>query len=301
MILSVKKESTTKRQKMSSQQVMKSLFKADDGISSEDEDDFDDELSWYESDPEMDALSDLNSETDECDTESEDADDSVSHLVRGKDGCLWKTEPKNVRRTPCRNVITSTPGLKGKRLEEDTHLKSFELFFDDGLSMIVTWTNQKIEVVRKDFIIRSGYTYGINETEVRGLIGVLLFLGVTKSSKESTASVWSTDGTEKPICFAAMNKKRFIFLLYCLRFDDSTTRDQLRDIKKPAPIRSSYKRFYNLIMMLLRARDNNIQGFAYTWLHKGNQNEILKHPKINFDHPRLNIDVPRLTISFSDA
>ena len=33
-------------------------------------------------------------------------------------------------------------------------------------------------------------------------------------------------------------------------------------------------------MMLLRARDNNIQSFAYTWLHKGNQNEFLKHPKI---------------------
>ena len=33
-------------------------------------------------------------------------------------------------------------------------------------------------------------------------------------------------------------------------------------------------------MMLLRARDNNIQSFAYIWLHKGNQNEFLKHPKI---------------------
>ena len=33
--------------------------------------------------------------------------------------------------------------------------------------------------------------------------------------------------------------------------------------------------------MLLRARDNNIQSFAYTWLYKGNQNEFLKHPKIN--------------------
>ena len=35
-------------------------------------------------------------------------------------------------------------------------------------------------------------------------------------------------------------------------------------------------------MMLLRARDNNIQSFAYTWLHKGNQNEFLKHPKMKW-------------------
>ena len=38
--------------------------------------------------------------------------------------------------------------------------------------------------------------------------------------------------------------------------------------------------FYNLIVMLLRARDNDIQNFAYIWLHKGNQNQFLKHPKI---------------------
>ena len=28
-------------------------------------------------------------------------------------------------------------------------------------------------------------------------------------------------------------------------------------------------------MMLLHVRDNNIQSFAYIWLHKGNQNEFL--------------------------
>ena len=78
---------------MSSQQVMKTLFETEDGISSEDEDDFDDELSWYESEPEMDTLPDSNSETDEIRTESEDEDDSVSQEVRGKDGYLYRTEP----------------------------------------------------------------------------------------------------------------------------------------------------------------------------------------------------------------
>ena len=170
---------------MSSQQVMNSLFKTDDWISSEDEDDFEDELSWYESDAEMDALSDLNSETDGCDSESEDADDSVSHLVRGNDGYMWRTERKNAGRTPRMNIVTSTPGPKGKRLKEDMLLKSFELVSDDSmLSKFVIWTNQKIEMVRKAYTIRSGFTYGTNETEVRGPIGVLLFLGITKSSKK---------------------------------------------------------------------------------------------------------------------
>ena len=35
-------------------------------------------------------------------------------------------------------------------------------------------------------------------------------------------------------------------------------------------------------MMLLRARNNNIQSFAYIWLDKVNQNEFLKHPKIKW-------------------
>ena len=74
----------SKRQRMSSQQVMKVLFEIDDKVSSEDEDDFDDELSWYESEPEMNALSDFNSETDGSDTESEDEDCSVCQEVPGK-------------------------------------------------------------------------------------------------------------------------------------------------------------------------------------------------------------------------
>ena len=37
-----------------------------------------------------------------------------------------------------------------------------------------------------------------------------------------------------------------------------------------------------LIMMLLCARDSNIQSFAYIWLNKGNQNEFFTYPKIKW-------------------
>ena len=47
-------------------------------------------------------------------------------------------------------------------------------------------------------------------------------------------------------------------------------------------------------MMLLRARDNN-QSFAYTWLHKGNQNEFLKHPKIKWSDGGLEPPTSNLT------
>ena len=35
-------------------------------------------------------------------------------------------------------------------------------------------------------------------------------------------------------------------------------------------------------MMLLRARNNNIQSFESIWLNKGNQTKFLKHPKIKW-------------------
>ena len=50
-------------------------------------------------------------------------------------------------------------------------------------------------------------------------------------------------------------------------------------------------------MMLLRARDNNIQNFAYIWLHKKNQNEFLRHTKIKWldwglEPPTSGLSVP---------
>ena len=186
---------------------MENYFETDHGISSKDD------MSWYESEPEFDALSDTNSETDGNDTKSKDENVSVSQEIREKDGYLWKMEPKTAKRTPKRNIVTGAPGPKGKEREAYTPLESFELFFNDFMLLeIVTWTNQKIKNVRKAYTIKSRFTYDTNETEVRVLIEILLFLSVTKSCKESTVSTWATDGTGKSICIAAMTQKRFLFL-----------------------------------------------------------------------------------------
>jgi len=123
-------------------------------------------------------------------------------------------------------------------------LKSFKLFFDDAvITEIVTWTNQKIENVKTTYTSKPGFLYNTSVTEIRALIGILLFLGATKSSKESTASIWAKDGTGKPICIAAMSQKCFLFLVYSLRFDDSSTRAQQRADDKLARIRNIYDKF----------------------------------------------------------
>jgi len=111
------------------------------------------------------------------------------------------------------------------------------------ITEIVTWTNQKIENVKTSYKSNPGFPYNTCVTEIRALIGILLFLGATKSSKESNANIWAKDGTGKPICIAAMSQKRFLFLVYCLRFDDSTMRAQRRADYKLAPIRNIYDKF----------------------------------------------------------
>jgi len=137
-----------------------------------------------------------------------------------------------------RNIVKEKPGPKWNGYQADTLLKSFELFFDGGvITEIVTWTKQKIENVKTSYTSKAGFLCNTSVTEIRALIGILLFLGATKSSKESSASIWEKDGTGKPICTAAISKKRFLFLVYCLRFDDSTTRAQRRADDMLAPIR----------------------------------------------------------------
>ena len=88
----------SRRQKLSLLQVMEKLSETDHGSSSEDKDDIEDELRWYESETKLDALSYINSKTDGSDTEPEDV--SVSQEVCVKDGYLWKMELKTARRTP---------------------------------------------------------------------------------------------------------------------------------------------------------------------------------------------------------
>ena len=64
-------------------------------------------------------------------------------------------------------------------------MKSFELFFDDAMiTEIVTWTNQKIENVKTSYTSKPGFLYNTSVTEIRALIGILLFLGATRSSKK---------------------------------------------------------------------------------------------------------------------
>jgi len=155
-------------------------------------------------------LSDSYSEISGSESDSEEKQNVDSGEILGKGGYVWSQKPKAVRRTPIRNTVKEKPGPKGNGCQADTPLKSFELFFDDAMKTeIVTWTNQKIENVKTSHTSKPGFLYNTTVTEIRALIGILMFLDATKSSKESTASIWAKDGTGKPICIGTMSPKRF--------------------------------------------------------------------------------------------
>ena len=52
-------------------------------------------------------------------------------------------------------------------------------------------------------------------------------------------------------------------------------------------------------MMLLRARDSNIQSFACIWLNIGNQNEFLTHSKIKWLDDGLKLPTSGLPVHCS--
>ena len=86
-------------------------------------------MSWDESDPESEEVSDSYSEISASESDSEDKQDVDSCEILGKDGYVWSQKPKAVRRTPMRNIVKEKPGPKGNGCQADTLLKSFELFF----------------------------------------------------------------------------------------------------------------------------------------------------------------------------
>ena len=116
---------------------MEHLKKADDGNGSE-EDGIEDELSWCESDPELDAFSDPSSEIGTSGTKSAREDNSADKVL-DKDPYLWKTTPKKAKITAQPNIVNGHCSPKGKGREANTPLKLYELFYGDAMvSEIVT-------------------------------------------------------------------------------------------------------------------------------------------------------------------
>ncbi|XP_016658230.1 uncharacterized protein LOC107883176 [Acyrthosiphon pisum] len=82
-----------------------------------------------------------------------------------------------------------------------------------------------------------------DEVELRSLFGLLFYSAVFKSNHENANTLFATDGTGREIVRLVMSKKRFLFLISCLRFDNSDTRTERKENDPLAPISEIFNEF----------------------------------------------------------
>lgn len=75
------------------------------------------------------------------------------------------------------------------------------------------------------------------------MFGLLFYLAVFKSNHEKANTLFATDGTGREIFRLVTSKKRFLFLILCLRFDNSDTRTERKENDPLTPISVIFNEF----------------------------------------------------------
>lgn len=87
------------------------------------------------------------------------------------------------------------------------------------------------------------YIKNVDEVELRSLFSLLFYSGVFKFNHKNVDTFFATDGTGHEIFRLVMSKKRFFFLISCLRFDNSDTRTERKQNDPVAPISEIFNEF----------------------------------------------------------
>lgn len=163
-----------------------------------------------------------------------------TNYIYGKDNVTkwylcWPLQ--NVRR-PAHNILRMhLPGVIGEAKNATTKLECFNLFFTpDMTEEIVNQTNKKIAQLRPMYN-RERDAKDTDLLEMNGFFGLLFLSGMLKSSHVNLEDLYKKDFTGVEFFRTTMAERRFRFLLRAIRFDDSTTRNERRQLDKLAPIR----------------------------------------------------------------
>ncbi len=214
-----------------------------DEIPSDEEEEDEDE----EGDPDFEIDDDLEDEFDANPPQPPTTRSRSSLLPEkfsGKNKHEWFDGPltRTGRAAPISN-IHYVPFARGSAATANTLLECWEALFDQPmLRKIVLHTQQRIDKMKETITTELSYHRATSIMEIRALIGLLYFAGVLKSSKLSADELWETK-YGLTIFHATMSKRRFQFLLSCLRFDDEITRTTRQYTDNFAPIRELWNRF----------------------------------------------------------
>lgn len=188
---------------------------------------------------------DTDTEQDISDSEPDTEVLAEELYFTGKDNeTKWgKHQPPTNVRTRAENLVKHLPGPKRVVKDLKTPLLIWKYFFNDEmLSMIVEYTNQRIQSSRENYG-RERDARETNILEIQVLFGLLYLSGVLKSNRLHIEELWRSNGTGVEVFRLVMSQQRFKFLLRHLRFDNMLTREERKLVDKLAPIREIFGLF----------------------------------------------------------
>ena len=193
-------------------------------------------------------ISDTSSSASSSVNEKQSSSETIYHLVpkksdfMGKNGFHWKAQP-NVQRgkIPNKNIIHIRPGPI-KNLAPDPE-SCFNLFLTtDILDEIVLRTNEEMERQRKNYKTTNTTVRDTCIEEMKASIGILFLSAALKDNHLCTKLLFDSDFCGDRYR-ASMSRERFMFITYCIRFDDKETREERRAESKLAPIKDVWDSF----------------------------------------------------------
>lgn len=198
---------------------------------------------------------DTNSEISESESDSDvDEHEAVSvtdakKYVYSKNRFRWCTsEAYPSSRTRKHNIVVKVPTIRGKGRELGDAADPYSvwnlLFSNDILSEIIQWTNCKLSQMRAQYKNESSSSLAeVTIVELKAFLGLLIFTSIFNSNHEHIDCLFATDGSGRDIFRAVMSKKRFAILLSALRFDNSTTREDRKQLDPTAAISLIFNKF----------------------------------------------------------
>ncbi|KAL0894586.1 hypothetical protein ABMA27_013153 [Loxostege sticticalis] len=203
----------------------------------------------HEHEPDTCGESDLEEEDNVTQEQTSSDDDVPLASIRplyGKNRYKWSRQPPSrAVRVPQHNIIRRTNLSNLTENQPKDPLSIWNNYIDnDILHEILKWTNEKFNLYRANFTDKDRPELkNLDMVELHAFIGLLLYTAVFKSNHENVDYIFATDGTGREIFRCGMSKNRFLFILHCLRFDNSADREERKLSDKIAAVSVIFTKF----------------------------------------------------------
>lgn len=167
---------------------------------------------------------------EESETETGDDDESTSSKKGKKkkskkktSRAVWTTdEPaKTLKKRHPKDICTERPGPTGFARRVRTELASFLLFMTMAMMQLILERTNEVIALHTPESDRYNERYKpMDIDELMALIGLLLYRGLHRDTKNPTQELWSHPDAQRPMYKALFDRTRFHFLLRCLSFHD---------------------------------------------------------------------------------